>query len=136
MKILFLLMLTALTPARAADQSEHPIEIELQRCIDSGKSNHGMRMCIDTATAAWDKELNRVWGELMATLGPEQKELARAAQRKWVAFRDAEIAALDSSYGAMEGTMFQLMHADSIGALTSDRVSQLQSVLDAKKASL
>ncbi len=136
MKHVFLLALFALTPAVAADQSEHPIEVELQRCTDTANSNHGMRNCIDTAAAAWDKDLNRAWGELMGLLGPAEKELARVAQRKWVAFRDAEIAALDASYGAMEGSMYQLMHADAIAALTSDRASHLQNVLEAKRANL
>jgi|CXWL01.1.fsa_nt_gi uncharacterized protein YecT (DUF1311 family) len=121
-----------LSPALADD---HPIEAELQRCMDtvSGMSTHGMRACLDTANTAWDKELNRVWSELMGALGTPAKAALRASQRKWIAFRDAEIAALDLAYGAMDGTMYQVMHADAVTQLTSDRVRQLDSLLEAQR---
>jgi uncharacterized protein YecT (DUF1311 family) len=100
-----------------------------------GMSTQGMRECMGAATEAWDKELNRVWRELMAELPAAPKEQLRAAQRKWIAFRDAELQALAGAYGAMDGSMYLLMHADSVSTLTRDRVRQLDALLEAQRVS-
>lgn len=116
----------------------HPIEAELNRCMESpeGMSTHGMRACLGAATESWDKELNRIWGALMRELPVPAKDSLRAAQRKWIAFRDAELDALANSYGAMPGTMFQVMHADAVSTLTRDRVRQLDALLEAQRVSV
>lgn len=118
-------------PLAAAD--EHPIEAELARCMESpeGISTQGTRACIDAASAAWDRELNTVWKALRAELPPEIFARLQQSQRKWIAFRDAEHEALLAAYGAMQGSMFQPMHADAISVLTRDRVRQLDAVLEA-----
>jgi uncharacterized protein YecT (DUF1311 family) len=120
-----------------AQFAPHPIEAELNRCMESpeGMSTHGMRACMGAATEAWDKELNRVWRELMAELPAAPKEQLRAAQRKWIAFRDAELEAIASAYGDMGGSMFLVMHADAVSTLTRDRVRQLDALLDAQRVS-
>jgi uncharacterized protein YecT (DUF1311 family) len=135
-----LLIATALAlalsaPLPAADR--HPIEAELDRCMESpeGMSTHGGRACVDAATAAWDRELNRVWKELRQELPPSAFAALRESQRKWIAFRDAELTALDASYGAMPGSMFQIMQADAISSLTRDRVRQLEALLEAQRVS-
>ena len=130
---LFCASLAWLTPAIA--QSEHPIETELQRCMDATESTHGMLGCSDTASGAWDTELNRVWKALMSEIGATEREPLRAAQRKWIAFRDAEKQALEAAYGAMQGSMFQIMHTDAVTELTRDRVRQLESLLEAQRSS-
>ena len=123
------------SPLPASDR--HPIEAELDRCMESpeGMSTHGSRACIDAATAAWDRELNRVWKELRAELPAAAFAALRESQRKWIAFRDAERAALLEAYGLMQGTMFQPMHAESVSRLTRDRVRQLEALLEAQRVS-
>ena len=116
----------------------HPIEAELSRCMETpeGMSTQGMRECMEVASAAWDQELNRIWGELMRELPAPAKESLRAAQHKWIAFRDAELEALDQTYGAMQGSMYTLMHADAASILTRDRVRQLDALLEAQRSSV
>lgn len=134
--LLFLTSLTFATALPASDQ--HPIEAELNRCMESpeGMSTHGMRACLGAATEAWDKELNRIWGALMRELPAPAKDSLRAAQRKWIAFRDAELEALANAYGSMPGTMFLVMHADAVSTLTRDRVRQLDALLEAQRVSV
>jgi len=131
------LALLLATPLHA-QFAPHPIEAELSRCMESpeGMSTHGMRQCMGAATEAWDKELNRVWRELMAELPAASKEPLRVAQRKWIAFRDAELEALGNAYGAMPGTMFLVMQADAASTLTRDRVRQLEALLEAQRVSV
>ena len=121
-----------------AQVDEHPIDAALSRCMETpeGMSTHGMRECIDRANTAWDQELNRLWQDLMRELGPDAKTQLRLAQRKWIAFRDAELEALASSYGAMQGSMYLLMHADAVSTLTRDRVRQLDALLEAQRSSV
>ena len=130
-----LAMLAALG-ANASD--EHPIDAELSRCMETpeGMSTHGMRECLGKATQSWDGELNRIWKALMNELAPTPKEQLRLAQRKWIAFRDAELEALASAYGAMPGTMYLVMHADAVSGLTRDRVRQLDALLEAQRSSV
>lgn len=129
------LLLSLSLPLCAFDP--HPIEAELSRCMESaeGMSTVGMKRCLATATEAWDGELNKVYRELMAAIDAEGKKRLRAAQRSWIAFRDAELDALVAIYGAMGGTMFQVMHADAVSALTRDRVRQLEATLEAQRVS-
>ena len=117
---------------------QHPIEAELSRCMETpeGMSTHGMRQCLGNASEAWDKEMNRIWGELMRELPAPAKDSLRAAQRKWIVFRDAELEALAQSYGAMPGTMYLVMHADAVSSLTRDRVRQLDALLEALRSSV
>ena len=141
MSLLPALLLTATLaagPSLEPGFAPHPIEAELGRCMESdeGMSTHGQRECLAAATAAWDRELNKVWKALMSEIDDDPaKEALRAAQRKWIAFRDAEIAALERTYGAMQGTMFLVMLADSVSTLTRDRVRQLEATLEAWRVS-
>lgn len=135
--VLAVLAAVTATPLHA-QPDQHPIEAELSRCMETpeGMSTHGMRACLGAATEAWDKELNRIWGELMRELSAPAKESLRAAQRKWIAFRDAELLALSQAYGAMPGTMYLVMHADAVSSLTRDRVRQLDALLEAQRSSV
>lgn len=133
-----LAMLGSPVLAQTDDPEQHPIEAELSRCMETpeGMSTHGMRACLGAASAAWDQELNRIWAELMRELPAPARESLRAAQRKWIAFRDAELTALMDAYGAMQGSMYLLMHADAVSSLTRDRVRQLDALLEAQRSSV
>jgi uncharacterized protein YecT (DUF1311 family) len=131
------LLLALAAPLGASEFAPHPIEATLEQCMASpqGLSTQGTRACIDDAAKAWDRELNRIWGELKRELPADAMDRLRAAQRQWIAFRDAEIAALDAAFGAMQGSMFQPMHAEAVSRLTRDRVRQLEALLEAQRVS-
>ena len=61
--------------------------------------------CTDKAYAAWDKELNKNYVELMQTLKPGQKEALRLAELEWIKYRDLDFKLIDSIYDTMQGTM-------------------------------
>jgi uncharacterized protein YecT (DUF1311 family) len=56
-----------------------------------------MRKCLSDASVAMDAHLNAVYGQLMVRLGKADADLLRASQRRWLAFRDAELAFADSA---------------------------------------
>ena len=98
--------------ALPAQVEEHPIDVELNACLEENPSTAGMVACFETAIAAWDKELNKRYKDLIARLPAESQDALRKAQRAWIAYRDSEFAAMDLIFGQMEGTMFIPMHMD------------------------
>jgi uncharacterized protein YecT (DUF1311 family) len=67
---LFMALLSVLLLANvsgAQEQAQHPIDKALEACIDKNGSTAGMAECTDKAYAAWDRELNKNYVELMRT---------------------------------------------------------------------
>jgi uncharacterized protein YecT (DUF1311 family) len=80
-------------------EKEHPIDVWLEKCME--KENYttaGMLNCSSQALDKWDKELNRVYKELIKKLSPEEKELLKQSQQQWIKFRDTEFKFLDNLY--------------------------------------
>ncbi len=65
------------TVSIAQEPAQHPIDKALEACIDKNGSTAGMVECTDKAYAAWDKELNKSYGELMRALKPGTKGSAQ-----------------------------------------------------------
>src|SRR5712671_3338996 len=82
----------------AQEQSQHPIDRALEACIDKNGSTAGMVECTDKAYAAWNKELNKNYGDLMRTLKPAQKEALRLAELEWIKYRDLDFKLIDALY--------------------------------------
>jgi uncharacterized protein YecT (DUF1311 family) len=74
-----------------------------------------------------DAQLNKIYPQVLAKLDAEGKEKLKAAQRAWVAFRDAQ-AELDADT-ARGGTMAPLLRANSMTQTTEDRITQLKAFL-------
>ena len=94
------------TVSIAQEETQHPIDKALEACVDKNSSTAGMVECTDKAYAAWDKELNKNYGELMRALKPKQKEALRLAQLEWIKYRDLEFKLIDSIFDTMDGTMY------------------------------
>ena len=74
-----------------------------------------------------DRELNKLYPQVLAKLDAEGQEKLKAAQRAWVAFRDAQ-AELEADL-ARGGTMAPLLRATSLTSTTQDRITQLRAFL-------
>src|SRR5882672_12952071 len=80
------------------EPTQHPIDKALDACIEKNGSTAGMVECTDKAYAAWDKELNKNYGELMRALKAPQKETLKSSELEWIKYRDAEFKFIDSIY--------------------------------------
>src|SRR5882672_8460100 len=101
MNKLFLALASVLllaTVSIAQEETKHPIDKALEACIDKNGSTAGMVECTDKAYAAWDKELNKNYGELMRALKAPQKETLKSSELEWIKYRDAEFKFIDSIY--------------------------------------
>jgi uncharacterized protein YecT (DUF1311 family) len=71
-----------------------------------------------------DRELNKVYKEVLASLDDEGAKLLKASQRAWIAFRDAEAAfAADEARG---GSMAPLLYSGTVGRLIEQRTRMLK----------
>lgn len=118
------------TVSIAQEQTQHPIDKALEACIDKNGSTAGMVECTDKAYAAWDKELNKNYGELMRTLKPTQREALRSAQFEWIKYRDLDFKLIDSVYDTMQGTMYIPMRVDARMEVVKKRALELKGYLD------
>jgi uncharacterized protein YecT (DUF1311 family) len=93
----------------------------------------GMNTCVATATAAWDKELNVVYGKLRLVLNTESKKALKESQLAWIKHRDLEYKLIDSIYAPKMGSMYTNMRAMNVLTLTKNRTLELRSLLNGAK---
>lgn len=113
----------------------HPIDRELAAAsVRSGGVTVDLRDAQSAAYAAWDKELNRVYAELLQAAEPYDRERLRKAQRAWLAFdqAQAEWDASASRHGN-EGTSAALNIAGAALQRRRARVCDLESDLQHRR---
>lgn len=115
------------------EESKHPIDKALDACIEKDGSTAGTVQCTDKAYAAWDKELNKNYGQLILKLKPPQKEALRSAQLEWIKQRNAEFKFIDSIYDTMQGTMYIPMRIDARLEVVKKRALEINGYLDLVK---
>jgi uncharacterized protein YecT (DUF1311 family) len=133
MRKIFLTLVSVLilaTIAVAQEQTQHPIDKALEACIDKNGSTAGMVECTDKAYAAWDKELNKNYAELMRALKPAPREALKQAQLEWIKYRDLNFKLIDSIYDTMQGTMYIPMRIDARMEVVKKRALELKGYLD------
>jgi uncharacterized protein YecT (DUF1311 family) len=113
-------------PALAADPD--PLDAALDACLakPEGASTPGMVGCTGEAIREWDKRLNKVYQQVMAGLDPKSRELVRASQRRWVAFREAEHEAMGGPWRQDRGTIIRVLTANADLSAIKERVQELQ----------
>ena len=62
----------------------------------------------------------------MAGLDPKSRELLRASQRRWVAFREAEHEAMGGPWRQDRGTIIRVLTASADLSAIKERVQELQ----------
>ena len=113
-------------PALATDQD--PSDAALDACLAKPEalSTPGMVDCTDEAIRAWDKRLNDVYKQVLAGLDPKSRELVRASQRRWVAFREAEHEAMGGPWRQDRGTIIRVLTVNADLSAIKERVQELQ----------
>ncbi|MGN6551933.1 MAG: lysozyme inhibitor LprI family protein [Pararhizobium sp.] len=113
--------------------------------IDCAKAESQMELtsCSGLAFEKADEALNALWpkivaaakardadqGDEMRSLGvPTTLEALKDAQRRWIAFRDAECSY--ESYAAFGGTMAPMLGSDCKTRLTKARIAELKASIE------
>lgn len=118
---------SALAQQDAAAEAD-PIDVALDKCLASpaAESTTGMVECLDTAYAAWDKELNETYRSLSASLDAKSRGLLKRSQRQWVAFRDAEREFWRAPWTADRGSLIRVTLGQENVDLVKSRVLALR----------
>lgn len=129
MKIPSLIFASLICVSHLHAEEKDPIDRAMEAAMTKNYSTAGMVDAIDTALTQWDKKLNASYKGLQAKLpANEWKELV-TAQRAWVAFRDAQIKAMDATFERMKGTMWIPIRAEMVMNLTRERAKFLANML-------
>lgn len=96
--------------------SKHPIDVEMNQCMDKDGSTQGMIQCMRNAEEKWDTEMNKYYKLLMKELESDSTAVndLREAQREWIKFRDKEFQTIASYYTYLYnkeggGTLYSLL---------------------------
>ena len=103
---------------------------------DNAQDQATMTHCAAQEAKTADAELNKDYKEIVARLADDTAGLQKlkAAQRAWVAFRDAECAFQES--GVDGGSVAPMINQNCITSLTEDRIAQLQTYLQCEEGDL
>jgi uncharacterized protein YecT (DUF1311 family) len=125
--VLAMLLLSAL--ACAAQESA-----EYRVCIDKATTQMAMNTCASEEAARVDARLNDVYHRLLAEAAkqPDAVDKIKAAERAWIAYRDAYVEAMypakdkQAEYGSI-----YLMNANLLGAkLTERHTTEMKELLE------
>ncbi len=127
MRYLPIVFLLVSLPSLAQDSAQY------RACNDKAKTQMEMNACASQEAARSDAELNEVYRKLLSQAASQQEAVAKikAAERAWVAYRDAY---MDAMYPAKDkqaeyGSIYP-MEADLLRAkLTQQQVVALKELL-------
>lgn len=84
-----------------------------------------MIQCVNSLRDRWDDRLNAAYRKVMDAEDDAQRSALRAAQRQWIAYRDANCA----YYAGGQGSIARIEAAVCQYALTRDRARELEMML-------
>ncbi|PAK91301.1 hypothetical protein B8X02_13545 [Stenotrophomonas rhizophila] len=95
-------------------------------CDSPNQSQAGLNQCASNSAQTADAELNRVYAKVLAANAQDKAfiEKFKAAQRAWIVFRDAQIAARYPN-PADYGSVLPMCQSGEYEQLTRDRIKQL-----------
>ena len=103
-------------------------------CWNTANTQFDLNRCAGADASAADAELNTVYQRLLSSLKGDEVAIGklRAAQRAWVAFRDAQLDALFPAENKQTeyGSMYPMCYAGAATAMTKERTAQLRQMLE------
>jgi uncharacterized protein YecT (DUF1311 family) len=108
----------------------HALTRAADRC-DSPQTQAAMNVCAAEELHRMDAQLNAVYRKLTATLDANRRRKLQAAQRAWLAFRDAHCEFEASAFEG--GSMQPLEYSACATNVTKERIGHLRQALDAPR---
>jgi uncharacterized protein YecT (DUF1311 family) len=128
----FLVVLLLASSNGLADEASRkdPIDDHMRSAIDRDPSTAGMVRAYSDASVQWDKRMNSAYRSLKKQMSPDEWQSLVAAQKAWVAYRDAQVKSLELTYSRMDGSMWVPVSAASVLTITRDRALFLESLVE------
>lgn len=95
-----------------------------EKACEDAMTTAEMRDCLNRRYAEADDELNRVYKQLLAQLGPERRKLLRETQKAWIEFRDKHAAFVASDVEG--GTLYPIIEVSERALMTERRIEELK----------
>lgn len=130
MKLLIVLLLSF----GFVNAQEYTIDKKMDECLENAGPGAPDAECYGTAMDEWDKELNRVYKELMKELKSKVSEDAskqlKESQRDWIKYKDKELQFAQTLFEeiVMGNTDSHYMYIQI--SLLKNRAIELQNYLD------
>ncbi len=124
------MLLFAALPLRAQQAlSGEAVDKRYDDCLNNAMTTMAQYQCISAAYNDWDRILNANYQAAMARLSPADQALLRDAQRKWLAYRDADRNFRGGAWATAPdvGTMLGVILADTDLQILKARAQALAS---------
>lgn len=121
------LVLLLLLSCKVAMAEQSTIDVTLNQCLNQADTTLALMQCQDAATQQWDTEMNAQYSALMKKLSGPPREKLRTAQRAWMNYREAWLAASRSQLNT-QGTLGPVALAAQSTVLVRNQTLQLQSL--------
>jgi uncharacterized protein YecT (DUF1311 family) len=110
----------------ACAQAEERTSRSYAACLDkAGGVTSAMQDCIGEELERQDRRLNRGYEALMGSVPEKRRAQLRDAQRKWIAFRDANC---EFYYDPQGGSAARLAANECVVTLTAERARELEAL--------
>ena len=110
----------------ACAQAEERTSKSYAACLDkAGGATFAMQDCIREELERQDRKLNGAYEALMRSVPEKRKTQLRDAQRKWIAFRDANC---EFYYDPQGGSAARLASNECVVLLTAERAHELETL--------
>ena len=110
----------------ACTQAEERTSKSYAACLNkAGGATFAMQDCISEELERQDRRLNGAYEALMGSVPEKRRAQLRDAQRKWIAFRDANC---EFYYDAQGGSAARLASNECVVTLTADRAHELETL--------
>lgn len=110
----------------ACAQAEERTGRSYAACLDkAGGVTSAMQDCIGEELERQDRRLNRAYEALMGSVPEKRHAQLRDAQRKWIAFRDANC---EFYYDPQGGSAARLAANECVVTLTAERAHELEAL--------
>ena len=99
------------------------------KCMDNAQSQAAMNACASQSLSAADKELNQVYQQVLHKYAKDTVFIGKlkAAQKAWLAFRDAELAArFPVEDKTNYGSVYPMCASNELEAMTLKRTEELR----------
>jgi uncharacterized protein YecT (DUF1311 family) len=130
--IIFTIILLTYSSAgiTANGQKKDPIDEWVEEQIAKDPSTAGEIHAYDKGSEMWNKDVNRIYKELMKRLDKHQQTALKEAQRNWIKYRDAEYQAIGQIIQRLEGTMWLPVPSARLYKINRQRAMELKDYLD------
>jgi len=128
--VLFLLILLANTTFASVEvysnNKKHPIDVQLQQCLDKNYTTAEMNSCLINSTNLWLDEMNKYVLLINENLDKNQRNVFIKTQKAWLKYYNCEKTNIFKNIFTQQGTINTTIAYGKILEITKERTIFLE----------